>query len=113
MKLLVRWLLQDTIKGERRFEEERKRQLTKRLEEHRQYKTARIIPLRLPYTPRTAALSSKLRVSTLQKAIEKSHHKLTPTNFGRVTLCNLKTANVKEATRPRGLLHAGMDERRS
>ena len=111
MKLLVRWLLQDTVKGERRFEEERKRQLTKRLEKHRQYKTARIIPLRLPYTPRTAALSSTLRVSTLQKAIEKSHHKLTPTNFGRVTLCNLKTANVKEATRPRGLLHAGMDER--
>ena len=98
LNLLIKWLLQETVRTERRFKEERKKALTAKVKRE----TVRVIPLKLHYTPRTRALSSKLAVPQLQKSIQKASPALGRASLGRLTLCNLKTQNLLEICRPRG-----------
>ena len=99
INLLIKWLLQGTTSSKRQFQQERKRLLIK---EKKCVQTARVVSLRLSYTPRTSALSAKLSVPALQKSIQKYSPALSRASLGKLTLCNLKTNCVLDISRPRG-----------
>ena len=99
VNLLIRWFLQDTTRSEECFQQERERLLSKK---QGSPQSERVIPLKLQYTPRTTALSSRLSVSRLQKSIQKASPALSRASLGKITVCNLRTANILEVNRPRG-----------
>ena len=99
VNLLNKWLLQATTKSKRWFKQERERLLS---HTKGSAQGERVIPLKLQFTPRTTALSSRLSVSRLQKSIQKASPALSRASLGKITVCNLRTANILEASRPRG-----------
>lgn len=101
INLLISWLLQATTTSQQQFEKARKRILNKK---RKCVQPRRIVPLKLPFTPRTSALSNRLSVQTLQKSIQKASPALSRASLGKLTLCNLKTPNVLDISRPRGFL---------
>ena len=72
--------------------------------------SSRIIPLKLQYTPRTESLSSALSVAKLQGDIESASPALSRASLGKLTICNLKTPSLLEASRPRGYIILQKDE---
>ena len=85
-KLLKQWLLQETVWKESVFQRERK----KKLKKEKAAKQARIVALKLQYTPRSEMLNRWLSVSTLQKSIQKTSPALSRDTLGKLTFCHKK-----------------------
>ena len=88
-----------TTKPKEWFKQERKRLLS---QTKGSAQGERVIPLKLQFTPRTTALNNRLSVSRLHKSIQKASPALSRASLGKITVCNLRTANILEASRPRG-----------
>ena len=109
-RIMLKWLMQDTTKSKRRWRERREEALSRK--RPRDDSITRIIPLKLQYTPRTQTLSKALSVAKLQgdNVIESTSPALSRASLGKLTICNLKTLDLKEACRPRGYITLQKDE---
>ena len=107
-RIMLKWLMQDTTKSKRKWRERREEALSRK--RPRDDSTTRIIPLKLQYTPRTQTLSKALSVAKLQGDIESASPALSRASLGKLTICNLKSLNLREACRPRGYITLQQDE---
>ena len=101
--ILLKHLMQDSVESEERFKERRKKALMVKVKSN---SNDRIVALEIPFTPRTPSLSTALSVSALQRQIESASPALSRAALGKLTLCNLKTSNIKEACIPRGYIRS-------
>ena len=61
-----------------------------------------VIPLKLPFTPRTECISQPLSMAGLQERIAQACPALSKAALGRLVTAHLKTRSLKEHLRPRG-----------
>lgn len=98
-ELTAEMLLQETTRKEGHFQAERKRLLTETIADEVE-RPVGVLPLKIPYTPRTEKLQCDKRLKLLSDDISQANPALSRVSLGRFVLCNLKTAAIQDKIRP-------------